>query len=178
MAAHLRLIHPFAVIVKVVACATFALLSTQGVPSPTRLAALLAGVFLSNAGIGALNDYCDRDLDATAKPWKPIVAGQVQPPCGPGAGRDGAGRWGKHAGLATASRAAVWAALHCGGCGLRSWSEAHDLELAAVRHCIPPAAALELDGSTRLGPTPVVDVSGGCALGAGVIVHGHLLAAR
>ncbi len=74
-----RLIHPFPVVLKVVACAAFATIAAPGIPTPTQLAALLVGVGLVNAGIGALNDYCDRDLDARSKPSKPLVQGLVQP---------------------------------------------------------------------------------------------------
>ena len=52
---------------------------TSGILPLAPLAALLVAVCLVNAGIGALNDYCDRDLDAQSKPSKPLVQGLVQP---------------------------------------------------------------------------------------------------
>ena len=77
--AWVRLTHPFPVLLKVLACAAFASIATSGVPALGPLAALLVAVCLVNAGIGALNDYCDRDLDAQSKPSKPLVQGLVQP---------------------------------------------------------------------------------------------------
>ena len=74
-----RLIHPFPVVLKVLACAAFTTIATPGGPALAPLAALLVAVCLINAGIGALNDYCDRDLDARSKPSKPLVQGLVRP---------------------------------------------------------------------------------------------------
>ena len=74
-----RLLHPFPVVLKVLACAAFASIATPGVPALVPLAALLIAVCLVNAGIGALNDYCDRELDAQSKPSKPLVQGLVRP---------------------------------------------------------------------------------------------------
>ncbi len=74
-----RLIHPFPVVLKVLACAAFAIIATPSGPVLAPLAALLVAVCLINAGIGALNDYCDRDLDARSKPSKPLVQGLVRP---------------------------------------------------------------------------------------------------
>ena len=74
-----RLIHPFPVVLKVLACAAFAMIATPGAPALVPLTALLVAVCLVNAGIGALNDYCDRDLDARSKPSKPLVQGLVRP---------------------------------------------------------------------------------------------------
>ena len=64
---------------KVLACAAIATIATPGVPALAPLIALLVAVCLVNAGIGALNDYCDRDLDARSKPSKPLVQGLVRP---------------------------------------------------------------------------------------------------
>ena len=77
--AWVRLIHPFPVALKVLACAAFASIATSGVPALAPLTALLVAVCLVNAGIGALNDYCDRDLDAQSNPSKPLVQGLVRP---------------------------------------------------------------------------------------------------
>ena len=75
----MRVTHPFPVALKVVACAAFAIIAAHGPPVPSQLTALLVGVLLVNAGIGALNDYFDRDLDAISRPTKPLVQGLVQP---------------------------------------------------------------------------------------------------
>ena len=77
--AWVRLTHPFPVLLKVLACAAFATIAASGAPPLAPLAALLVAVGLVNAGIGALNDYCDRDLDTQSKPSKPLVQGLVRP---------------------------------------------------------------------------------------------------
>ena len=40
---------------------------------------MLLVMLCAQSAIGVTNDYCDRDLDAASKPWKPIVAGVVRP---------------------------------------------------------------------------------------------------
>ena len=50
-----------------------------GVPPAFDLARLTIAMFCVQAAIGASNDYCDRDLDALTKPFKPIVRGLVRP---------------------------------------------------------------------------------------------------
>lgn len=74
-----RVIHPFPVALNVVATIGLAAIANEGPPSALVLARLAGAMFCVQAAIGALNDYCDRDLDALTKPWKPIVVGAIEP---------------------------------------------------------------------------------------------------
>ena len=74
-----RIIHPFPVALNVAATAALAGIAAQGVPPAFDLARLTIAMFCVQAAIGASNDYCDRDLDALTKPFKPIVRGLVRP---------------------------------------------------------------------------------------------------
>ncbi len=74
-----RVIHPFPVGLNVAATAAIAGIAVDGVPEATDLTRLTVAMFCVQAAIGASNDYCDRDLDAITKPYKPIARGLVQP---------------------------------------------------------------------------------------------------
>jgi 4-hydroxybenzoate polyprenyltransferase len=63
----------------VAATAALAVVAVDGVPATADLARLTIAMFCVQAAIGASNDYCDRDLDAVTKPYKPIVRGLVTP---------------------------------------------------------------------------------------------------
>jgi 4-hydroxybenzoate polyprenyltransferase len=65
------------VLATVAAAALFALVAANGALEPIRLALFLGSVLLTQMAISAWNDYCDRDLDAVAKPWRPIPAGLI-----------------------------------------------------------------------------------------------------
>ena len=158
--AWVRLTHPFPVLLKVIACAAFASITTSGIPPLAPLAALLVAVCLVNAGIGALNDYCDRDLDAQSKPSKPLVQGLVRPWQALVVGVGGARyRLGCDP-LAALARSRERRRL-CGGWrGLRSGPEIHPLELGAVCRGLSAAAHLELGGRARLGSPPALGLPG------------------
>ena len=74
-----RIIHPFPLALNVAATAALAVIANDGLPSMSMLGRLAAAMFCVQAAIGASNDYCDRDLDAQTKPYKPIVRGLVEP---------------------------------------------------------------------------------------------------
>ena len=74
-----RIIHPFPLALNVAATAALAAIADEGLPSASVLARLMAAMFCVQAAIGASNDYCDRELDAATKPFKPIVQGLVEP---------------------------------------------------------------------------------------------------
>ncbi len=74
-----RVIHPFPVGLNVAATVALAGIAVDGVPAAADLARLTVAMFCVQAAIGASNDYCDRDLDAITKPYKPIVRGLVEP---------------------------------------------------------------------------------------------------
>jgi 4-hydroxybenzoate polyprenyltransferase len=73
----LRIIHPFPTLLNVAATAGLAFVAT-GSPDPSILLRMLGMMLCAQSAIGVVNDYCDRELDAHTKPWKPIPAGLVQ----------------------------------------------------------------------------------------------------
>lgn len=75
--AYLVLPHLWAVLIVVGATGAFGLLASDGKPSAWRFTLLLLGMLGGQLAVGALNEWCDRDTDAAAKPWKPIPAGLV-----------------------------------------------------------------------------------------------------
>jgi 4-hydroxybenzoate polyprenyltransferase len=77
--AYLVLPHLWAVVIVVAATGAFGLLAADGHPPAGRFALLLLGMLGGQLAIGALNEWCDREMDAAAKPWKPIPAGDVSP---------------------------------------------------------------------------------------------------
>lgn len=76
--AYLTLPHPTAVLLVMLATALFGLLASGGRPRPARFGLLLLAMLAGQIAIGALNEYCDRELDA-GKPHKPIPAGLIAP---------------------------------------------------------------------------------------------------
>jgi 4-hydroxybenzoate polyprenyltransferase len=77
--AYLVLPHLWAVIIVVAATGAFGLLAADGRPPAGRFTLLLLGMLGGQLAVGALNEWCDREMDAVAKPWKPIPAGDVSP---------------------------------------------------------------------------------------------------
>lgn len=71
--------HPWAVLLVIAALALFGLLATRGRPEPVRFALLLLSALGGQIAIGALNEYCDRELDAAAGRAKPIPSGLISP---------------------------------------------------------------------------------------------------
>jgi 4-hydroxybenzoate polyprenyltransferase len=75
--AWLRLLHPFPSVVVALTGLAFAWLAAPSTLGPWEIPRLL-GLFLSSQlAIGAFNDFCDAELDAVAKPFKPIPSGAV-----------------------------------------------------------------------------------------------------
>jgi 4-hydroxybenzoate polyprenyltransferase len=74
-----RVIHPFPTALNVAATIVLAIIASGGMPPASVLIRLAAAMFCAQAAIGATNDYCDRDLDAQTKPFKPIVRGLIEP---------------------------------------------------------------------------------------------------
>jgi 4-hydroxybenzoate polyprenyltransferase len=82
IAGFVRLIHaaPVAMyMLLMVALAPIAALSSHRPLTGEALLRLVLAMGFAQAAIGVLNDYCDRALDATSKPRKPLVRGTVQP---------------------------------------------------------------------------------------------------
>jgi len=117
-----RLLHPFPSLLVTLATALFAEIAAGGHAAPDRLARLVLAMVCSQFAIGSANDVMDRTLDASAKPWKPLVRGTV--------GAEGAGRLAAvcclaSLGCAATLGAATLLAMAMGlGCGL-----AYDLRL-------------------------------------------------
>jgi 4-hydroxybenzoate polyprenyltransferase len=75
--AYFVLPHLWAVLIVVGATGAFGLLASDGAPEAGRFTLLLLGMLSGQLAVGALNEWCDREADAVAKPWKPIPAGLV-----------------------------------------------------------------------------------------------------
>jgi len=74
---YVRLIHPFPVAMNAVAAVAFALLAVHGWPGARAILLIAAAIIGSQATVGVVNDLRDRDLDAVAKPEKPLVSGRA-----------------------------------------------------------------------------------------------------
>ncbi len=75
--AYLVLPHAVPVLVVLLATAGFALLAAEGMPPVGTLIRLLLAMLGGQLAIGAVNEVVDAELDAVAKPRKPIPAGYV-----------------------------------------------------------------------------------------------------
>lgn len=73
----LRLIHPFPTVLNALAAVALAVVALRDLPDPWLTLRLALTMLAAQSAIGIVNDYVDRDLDAVAKPWKPIPAGAV-----------------------------------------------------------------------------------------------------
>lgn len=74
---YLVLPHAVPVIVVMAATAAFALIAAGGWPGFGPMTSLLGAMFGGQLAIGAVNELVDADLDAVAKPGKPIPSGLV-----------------------------------------------------------------------------------------------------
>ena len=77
--AYVLLPHAVPVLVVLATTAAFAVLAAGGVPPPGDLARLLLAMLGGQVAIGAVNEVVDAELDAAAKPHKPIPAGLISP---------------------------------------------------------------------------------------------------
>jgi 4-hydroxybenzoate polyprenyltransferase len=69
--------HPFPVAMNAVAACAFAALAVRGWPGGRATLLIAAAIIGSQATVGVVNDLRDRDIDAIAKPSKPLIAGRV-----------------------------------------------------------------------------------------------------
>lgn len=74
---YLILPHAVPIIVVVTATAAFALIAASGWPGLGPMSRLLGAMLGGQLAIGAVNELVDADLDALAKPAKPIPSGLV-----------------------------------------------------------------------------------------------------
>ena len=69
--------HAVPILVVMAATAAFALIAAGGWPGVGTMTRLLGAMFGGQIAIGAVNELVDADLDAVAKPGKPIPSGLV-----------------------------------------------------------------------------------------------------
>ena len=74
---YLVLPHAVPILVVMTATAAFAVVAAGGRPGLGSLVCLLGAMFGGQIAVGAVNELVDADLDAVAKPNKPIPAGLV-----------------------------------------------------------------------------------------------------
>ncbi len=74
---YLVLPHAVPILVVLTATTAFALIAAGGWPGFASLICLLGAMFGGQLAIGAVNELVDADLDAAAKPMKPISTGLV-----------------------------------------------------------------------------------------------------
>lgn len=78
-AGYVRLVHPWAVALVLLATGALALLAVWPELPVGRLVLVLTAMLGGQIAIGALNEWCDRAADAVRQPTKPIPAGLVSP---------------------------------------------------------------------------------------------------
>jgi 4-hydroxybenzoate polyprenyltransferase len=74
---YLALPHDAPILIVLAATAAFAFVAKRGWPGAGDLACLLGAMLGGQLAVGAVNELVDADLDAVAKPDKPIAAGLV-----------------------------------------------------------------------------------------------------
>jgi 4-hydroxybenzoate polyprenyltransferase len=77
--AYVEMFHLPPILMVLLATTAFATIAADGLPPAGRLAPYLIAVLATQMAIGVHNDYCDRRLDAQAKPWRALPAGLVSP---------------------------------------------------------------------------------------------------
>jgi 4-hydroxybenzoate polyprenyltransferase len=79
LAAWVDFLHPAPIVVVLLAATGFTAAAVQGWPPVDRLGPFLLALLLTQLAISIHNDYCDRALDAVAKPWRVLPRGLVAP---------------------------------------------------------------------------------------------------
>ena len=77
--AYIELFHLPPILMVLLATTAFATIAADGLPRASRLAPYLLAVLATQMAISVHNDYCDRRLDAQAKPWRAIPSGLISP---------------------------------------------------------------------------------------------------
>jgi 4-hydroxybenzoate polyprenyltransferase len=77
--AWLAFAHPAPIAVVLLAATGFTAVAARGWPPADRLAPFLLALLLTQLAISIHNDYCDRALDARAKPWRVLPRGLIAP---------------------------------------------------------------------------------------------------
>lgn len=71
----LDLLHPAPILAVLATAAIVTTLAAHGRPPLGRLVLFLLAILLTQVAISLHNDYCDRELDALAKPWRALPSG-------------------------------------------------------------------------------------------------------
>jgi 4-hydroxybenzoate polyprenyltransferase len=79
LAAYARLFDPAPVSVVMAAATVYGFVAARGAPPLGRLFPFLFSLLLTQFAIALHNHYCDRDLDAAARPWRALPRGLVTP---------------------------------------------------------------------------------------------------
>lgn len=79
LAAYARLFDPAPVSVVMATAGAFAFVAGGGSPPPGRLLPFLFALLLTQFAVAFHNHYCDRELDARARPWRAVPRGLVAP---------------------------------------------------------------------------------------------------
>ncbi len=77
--AYVELLHLPPIIAVLLGTTAFAATAVTGWPPAVELAVLLSSLLLTQLAISLHNDYCDRELDASTKPWRALPQGYVKP---------------------------------------------------------------------------------------------------
>lgn len=77
--AYIELLHLPPILVVLAAGAGFTIAAAQGDPAVDRLLLFLTALLLTQLAVSLHNDYCDRALDAVAKPWRALPSGIMSP---------------------------------------------------------------------------------------------------
>jgi 4-hydroxybenzoate polyprenyltransferase len=77
--AYVEMLHLPPILMVLLATTAFATIAEGGLPPAGRLAPYLLAVLGTQMAIGIHNDYCDRRLDALAKPWRALPRRLVSP---------------------------------------------------------------------------------------------------
>lgn len=73
------LVHPVGVFLWLLVVFFCTLIAAKGFPLSSQLVSILASSFFFQCSVEIANDIADRELDALAKPWRPIPAGLIKP---------------------------------------------------------------------------------------------------
>lgn len=79
LAAYARLLDPAPVAMVVLAATGLTAAAAQAWPPRERLLPFLISLLCSQFAIALHNHYCDRDLDARARPWRALPRGLISP---------------------------------------------------------------------------------------------------
>jgi len=86
LGAYIELVRPHNCVIAGVAAVVGALVASEGELLPLMVFVFMAAALVCGGG-NAINDYCDREIDAINRPQRPIPSGRLTPAQALGAGR-------------------------------------------------------------------------------------------